>query len=174
VARAVVVGWSYGAFVAAHWASRNPARTVGAVLVEGAQPYDWFDESMEPGMRKLWKRIWWPMQLLRPFGMAPRMTADQLADSNIEVGKIARERDLGPVLDSITVPARYVVASGESFGSQGGHERIRASLPAVTARNPNIRISAKVASNHGSILRKDYRAIAEAVREVAALDHEGN
>src|SRR5918994_593764 len=96
VARAVVVGWSYGAFVAAHWASRNPARTVGAVLVEGAQPYDWFDESMEPGMRKIWKRIWWPMQLLRPFGMAPRMTGDQLADSNIEVGKIARERDLGP------------------------------------------------------------------------------
>ncbi|MEV0168084.1 alpha/beta fold hydrolase [Nonomuraea fuscirosea] len=174
VARAVVVGWSYGAFVAAHWASRNPARTVGAVLVEGAQPYDWFDESMEPGMRKLWKRIWWPMQLLRPFGMAPRMTADQLADSNIEVGKIARERDLGPVLDSIAVPARYVVASGESFGSQGGHEQTRASLPAVTARNPNIHISAKVAGNHGSILRKDYRAIAEAVREVAALDHEGN
>jgi pimeloyl-ACP methyl ester carboxylesterase len=171
VARAVVVGWSYGAFVAAHWASRNPARTVGAILVEGAQPYDWFDDSMESGMRKIWKRIWWPMQLLRPFGLAPRMTADQLADSNIEVGKIARERDLGPVLDSITVPTRYVVASGESFGSQGGHETIRASLPAVTARNPNIQISAKVASNHGSILRKDYRAIAEAVREVAALDH---
>lgn len=77
-ARAVVVGWSYGTFVAAHWASRDPARTVGAVLVDGAQPYDWFDESMEPGMRKIWKRIWWPMQLLRPFGMAPRMTADQL------------------------------------------------------------------------------------------------
>ncbi|MEJ3653316.1 alpha/beta hydrolase [Actinomycetes bacterium KLBMP 9759] len=174
VARAVVVGWSYGAFVAAHRASRYPARTVGAVLVDGAQPYDWFDESMEPGMRKMWKRIWWPMQLLRPFGMAPRMTGDQLADSNIEVGLIARERDLGPVLDSITVPTRYVVASGESFGSRGGHERIRASLHAVTARNPNIRISAKVPSNHGSILRKDYRAVAEAVREVAALDHEGN
>jgi hypothetical protein len=39
----------------------------------------------------------------------------------------------------------------------------------VTARNPNIRISAKVASNHGAILRKDSPAIAEAVREVAAL-----
>ena len=49
VARAVVVGWSYGAFVAAHWASRHPARTVGAVFVEGARPHDWFEESMEPG-----------------------------------------------------------------------------------------------------------------------------
>jgi hypothetical protein len=39
----------------------------------------------------------------------------------------------------------------------------------VTARNPNIRISAK-ASNRGAILRKDFRAIAEAVRGVAALE----
>ena len=48
--------------------------------------------------------------------------------------------------------------------------RIRTSLDGVTARNPNIKISAKVASKHGAILRKDFRAIAEAVREVAALD----
>jgi len=39
----------------------------------------------------------------------------------------------------------------------------------VTARNPDIKVSAKVASNHGAILRKDFRAIAEAVREVAGL-----
>jgi len=37
----------------------------------------------------------------------------------------------------------------------------------VTERNPNIRISAKVPSNHGAILRKDFRAIAAAVREIA-------
>ena len=40
----------------------------------------------------------------------------------------------------------------------------------MTARNPNIKVSAKVASDHGAILRKDFRAIAEAIREVAALD----
>ncbi|MGP4021607.1 hypothetical protein [Saccharopolyspora sp. 5N708] len=40
----------------------------------------------------------------------------------------------------------------------------------MTARNPNIKIHARVASNHGAILRKDFRAVAEAVREVAALD----
>jgi hypothetical protein len=104
----------------------------------------------------------------------PRMTAGQQADSNIELGRLSRERELGPVLGNITVPARYVVASGTSFGSRGDEqERIRASLDAVTARNPNIRISAKVASNHGALLRKDFPAIAKAVREVAALDREG-
>jgi hypothetical protein len=64
-----------------------------------------------------------------------------------------------------------VVASGTSFGSRGDEqERIRTSLEAVTARNPYIKVSEKVASNHGAILRKDFRTIAEAVREVDALD----
>ncbi|UNO38915.1 alpha/beta hydrolase [Streptomyces sp. MST-110588] len=170
VDRVLVVGWSYGAFVAAHWAGRNPGRSVGAVLVEGAQPYDWLTEELEQGIRKAFRRWRWVMPLLRPTGLTPRMTADQMADSNIELGQLACAQELGPVLDGITVPTRYVVASGESFGSQGGHEQIRTSLPAVTERNPNIRIHAKVPSNHGAILRKDFRAVAEAVREVAAID----
>jgi pimeloyl-ACP methyl ester carboxylesterase len=168
VDRALVVGWSYGANVAAHWASRNPDRAVGAVLVDGAFPYDWLDEAMEQRIRKLFKRMSWFLPLVRPTGLAPRMTAEQQADSNIELGKLSRERELGPVLDAITVPTRYVVASGTSLGSKGDEqERIRTSLDSVTARNPNIRIGAKVASNHGALLRKDFRLIAEAVRKVA-------
>jgi hypothetical protein len=64
-----------------------------------------------------------------------------------------------------------VFASGASLGSKGDEqERIRASVDQVVERNPNIKISAKVASNHDHILKKDYRAIAEAVRDVATLD----
>ena len=174
VDRALLVGWSYGAYVAAHWASRNPDRAVGTVLVDGAYPYDWLDEAMEQRIRRLFRRMSWFMPLLRPTGLAPRMTAEQQADSNIELGVISRERELGPVLDNITVPVRYVVASGTSFGSRGDEqEKIRTSLDAVTARNPNIKVSAKVTSNHGALLRKDFSAIAGAVREVAALDRAG-
>lgn len=173
VDRPVLVGWSYGAYVGAHWASRNPERAAGAVLVDGAQPFDWMDEAMERRIRKLFKRMGWFMPLLRPTGLVPRLTADQQADSNIELGWISREGALGPVLDDITVPVRYVLASGTSFGSKGDEqERIRAGLDPVFERNPNIRLSAKVASNHGAILRKDFHAVAEAVREVAALDRE--
>ncbi|MEU0900679.1 alpha/beta fold hydrolase [Streptomyces massasporeus] len=170
VDRALLVGWSYGAVVAAHWAGRNPDRTVGAVLVDGAFPYDWLDDAMEQRIRKLFRRMGWVLPLLRPTGLAPRMTAEEQADSNIELGRLSRARELGPVLDGITVPVRYVVASGTSFGSRGDEqERIRTSLEAVTARNANID-SVKVAGNHGAILRKDFPAIAAAVREVAALD----
>ncbi|MFF5251363.1 alpha/beta fold hydrolase [Streptomyces leeuwenhoekii] len=168
VERALVVGWSYGAVVAAHWAGRNPERALGAVLVDGAFPHDWLDEAMELRIRKLFRRMSWFLPLLRPTGLAPRMTAEQQAESNIELGRLSRERELGPVLDGITVPVRYVVASGTSFGSRGDEqERIRISLDAVTSRNSHIR-STRVASNHGAILRKDFPAVAGAVREVAA------
>ncbi|MFF3430522.1 alpha/beta fold hydrolase [Streptomyces sp. NPDC002602] len=173
VDRALVVGWSYGAFVGAHWAARNPDRCLGAVLVDGAQPYDWLTEEMEQGIRRFFKRTSWIMPLLRPTGLTPRMSAEQMANSNIEVGRLARERELGPVLDNITVPVRYVLASGRSFGSKGDEqERIRAGLDPVFERKSNIRLGAKVSSNHGAILRKDFPAIAAAVREVIAPDHD--
>ncbi|MFE9190683.1 alpha/beta fold hydrolase [Micromonospora sp. NPDC007208] len=174
VDQAVLVGWSYGAVVAAHWANRNPERALGVVLVDGAFPHDWLDEAMAQRIRKMFRRMNLFMPLLRPTGLTPRMNADQMADSNIELGELSRERELGPVLDAITVPVRYVVASGTSLGSRGDEqEQIRASLDAVTARNPNITIGAKVASNHGAILKKDFRAVAEAVRGVAAPHPEG-
>ncbi|RAO03925.1 Haloalkane dehalogenase [Micromonospora saelicesensis] len=174
VARAVVVGWSYGAVVGAHWANRNPERALGAVLVDGAFPHDWLDEAMAQRIRKMFRRMNLFMPLLRPTGLTPRMNADQMADSNIELGELSRERELGPVLDAINVPVRYVVASGTSLGSRGDEqEQIRTSLDAVTARNPHITIEAKVASNHGAILKKDFRAVAKAVRGVAAPHREG-
>ncbi|MCG5469815.1 alpha/beta fold hydrolase [Micromonospora sp. LAH09] len=174
VDRALVVGWSYGAVVGAHWASRNPKRALGAVLVDGAFPHDWLDEAMAQRIRTMFRRMNLFMPLLRPTGLTPRMNAEQMADSNIELGRLSRERELGPVLDTITVPVRYVVASGTSLGSRGDEqEKIRASLDAVTARNPHIQIAAKVTSNHGAILKKDFRTVAEAVREVAASHHGG-
>ncbi|MFI6562179.1 alpha/beta fold hydrolase [Streptomyces sp. NPDC050534] len=170
VDRALVVGWSYGAFVGAHWTARNPERTVGAVMVDGAFPYDWLDEAMEQRIRKQFRQWGRFLPLLRPTGLTPRMNADQMADCNIELGRLSRESELAPVLDAITVPVRYVVASGTSLGSRGDEqERIRTGLDAVTARNPHIKVSAKVASNHGALLKKDAPAIATAVREVATL-----
>ncbi|GAB2570432.1 hypothetical protein Aab01nite_06060 [Paractinoplanes abujensis] len=174
VDRALLVGWSYGAVVAAHWAARNPGRTVGAVLVDGAFPYDWLDDAMEKRIHTLFGRLRLIAPVLRLAGLMPRMTARQQAESNIELGRLSRTEALGPVLDTLTVPARYVVASGTSFGSRNDEqERIRAGLDAVMTRNSHIRLSAKVSSNHGALLRRDYRAVASAVREVAVTDREG-
>ncbi|WP_429455051.1 alpha/beta fold hydrolase [Nocardia sp. GP40] len=175
VDRALVVGWSYGAFVASHWAARNPQRALGAVLVEGAEPYDWLDDAMEARIRRLFKLLSPVTTLLRPTGLTPRLPAAQQAECNIELGKISRAANLGPVLDSITVPTRYVLASGASFGSHGDEqEKIRAATDAVVARNPHIKVSAKVASNHDHILRKDFRAVADAVRAVAGAEIRGS
>lgn len=168
VDRAVVVGWSYGALVAAHWVQRHQDRTIGAVLVDGAYPDDWLDEAMERRIRKLFRRMALLTFVLRPTGLTPRMTPAEQAASNIELGKRSRKRELQPLLDQIEVPTRYVVASGRSFGSRGDEqEQIRTSLDEVTARNLNIRVATKVASNHGAILKKDYGAVAETVRRIS-------
>ncbi|AEV85920.1 alpha/beta hydrolase [Actinoplanes sp. SE50] len=169
VARPLLVAWSYGAVVAAHWASLHPERTSGLVLVDGAFPYDWLDDAVEQRIRKLFRRINRCAPVLRPFGLLPRMSAEQQAESNIELGRLSRVAELGPVLDGITVPVRYVVASGTSLGSKGDEqEQIRTSLEQVLVRNPNIEVSAKVPSNHGAILRRNAAEVAAAVREVAA------
>lgn len=174
ITKVLVVGWSYGAFVAAHWAGRNPDRCLGAVLVDGAQPYDWLNEAMQTRIRKLFRRLKPIVWLLRPTGITPRMSAAEMAEINIELGQIASIKKLMPVMDNIKVPTRYVLASGASFGSKGDEqEQIREGVNAVVERNPNIKISAKVSSNHDAILKKDFRAVANAVREVAAGDKRG-
>ncbi|MFF9315819.1 hypothetical protein ACF1BS_33595 [Streptomyces sp. NPDC014748] len=52
-------------------AARNPERTLGAVLVDGAFPYDWLDEAIKQRIRELFRRLSWFMPLLRPTGLAP-------------------------------------------------------------------------------------------------------
>jgi hypothetical protein len=96
------------------------------------------------------------------------MSAEQQANSNIEIGVISRERELCPVLDRIARPTRYVVASG----NDRDRELCRPSADAAAAGNANIRVSAKVLSSHDSILRKDSPAVVAAIRDVAALGRE--
>jgi pimeloyl-ACP methyl ester carboxylesterase len=169
VDRPLLVGWSYGALVGVQWASRNPDRAMGVVGVDGPYPTGWTDEASHEEIRKLFRRIGWLLPLARPFGLSARFSAAQHAEVNIEIHGI--HAALEPVLDDLTVPVRYVVASGEALGSRDDlQEQMRATLDPVLARNPNLKVSAKVGSNHGSILRQDSAAVAAAVREIAALE----
>lgn len=167
VERPLLVGWSYGAFVAAHWADRNPDRVSGVVVVDAA-PVGLTGEDGRERIRHLFRRMRFFLPLARPLGLAARMTADEHADVNIELNEIAAAS--APVFGRLTCPVRFVLATGGNLGASGEEmEGARAAIDPVLARNPNARISAKVASNHSHILRKDFRAVAEAVRETAAL-----
>ena len=64
---------------------------------------------------------------------------------------------------------RYVLATGGNLGSSREEmNQVRAALDPVLDQNPNLQVSAKVAVNHGSIVRKGDRAIASAVRVTSA------
>ncbi len=104
------------------------------------------------------------------FGLGARMSADQHADVGIDANEMAAASV--PVLSRLTCPVRFVLATGDSMGSEAGEmEEGRKVLDEVLAANPNVTLSAKVASNHSKILRKDSPAVAQAVRELDEVRH---
>lgn len=164
VDRSLLVGWSYGAALAVHWAARNPDRVAGVVSVDGAVPWGLTGEDNRERIQQIFRRMRFFLPMGRPLGLTARMTARQHADVNIEINEICAA--LEPTLDSLTCPVRYVLATGANLGGgEGEMEQMRASLDPVLRRNPNLRVTAKVTSNHTQILRKDFRAVAAAVRE---------
>lgn len=171
VDRPVLVGWSYGAALAVHWADRNPDRVTGVVAVDGAVPFGLTGEANRERIQRAFRMMRWGLPLARPFGLAASMSAAQHAEVNIEINEVCAA--IEPVLERLSCPVRYVLGSGTSLG--GGAEemqKMRASLVPVLRRNSNLCVSAQVGSNHTQILRKDFRAVAAAVREVAELDRE--
>ncbi|MEV0110758.1 alpha/beta fold hydrolase [Nocardia sp. NPDC050799] len=171
VDRPLLVGWSYGAALAVHWADRNPHRIAGVVSVDGAVPWGYTGEEGRETIRRLWRRMRLFLPLVRPFGMSASMSAAQHAEVNIEINEVCAA--LEPVLDRLACPVRYILATGANLGGGAEEmEQMRASLDPVLRRNPNLRVSAKVGSNHTQILRKDFRAVAAAVRQTAAV-HDG-
>ncbi|MBL1073127.1 alpha/beta fold hydrolase [Nocardia sp. 2] len=169
VRRAIIVGWSYGALLAVHWADRNPDRVIGVVSVDGAMPYGLTGEEGREQIRKLFRRMRFLMPVARPLGLAARMSADQHAEINIEANEL--HAALAPLLERASHPVRYVLATGSNLGgSEEVMAAVRASLDPVLEHNPRIVVSARVPSNHSHLLRKDFRAVAEAVRASAAAD----
>src|SRR5215831_11103323 len=162
----LLVGWSAGAVLAWHWADRNPDRVMGVVCVD-AFPAGLTGEEARDRVRKMFRGWRLLLPIAARLGLAARMTADQHADFGIELNEIGAASV--PVLDRLTCPVRFVMATGDSLGTRDGEmEHGRAVLDPVLARNRNLEVSAKVASNHTKILRNDSAAVAQTVRELAA------
>ncbi|RMI33009.1 alpha/beta fold hydrolase [Nocardia stercoris] len=165
--KVILVGWSYGALVAVHWADRNPDRVAGVVSADGAMPWGFTDQENLDRIRAMFAKMGPMMWLLRPLQLAARMTPDQHADVNIELNLLCAE--LAPVLDRLATPVRYVIATGANLGAaEEEMAAVRKSLEPCLAANPNLIVSSRVASNHSKILAKDFHAVAEAIRETAA------
>ena len=117
VDRPLLVGWSYGGILAWHWADRYPDRLVGAVCVD-AFPIGLTGEAGQARIRTLFRRMRLLFPLAARLGLAARMTADQHAEVNIEINEISAA--CGPLLERLTCPVRFVLATGKSLGNKGG------------------------------------------------------
>jgi len=109
----------------------------------------------------------WGLPLARRVGLAASMSAAQHAEVNIEINEVCAT--LEPVLVRLSCPVGYVLASGSNLGGGAEEmEQMRASLNPVLRRNPNLVVCARAKSNHTQVLRKDFQAVAAAVRQTAA------
>ncbi|MFF9642853.1 alpha/beta fold hydrolase [Kitasatospora aureofaciens] len=168
VQRAVLVGWSYGAMVAVHYADRHPERVLGAVSVDGAMPVEPLDEAAQARIRGLFRRLSPLFPVCRRLGLAARMSAAQHAEINLELIGLSAPALLRPVFDRLTVPVHYVLGTGGNLGAdEGTIEGLRTVITGIAADSPNIRIAAKVPSNHSKILRKDHRTVAATIHALA-------
>ncbi|MGW7533047.1 alpha/beta fold hydrolase [Amycolatopsis sp. NPDC054798] len=164
VEQPLLAGWSYGGILAWHWTDRHPDRVAGSVIVD-AFPVGLTGEAGHERIRKTFRRYRLLLPIAARFGLGARMSADEHADINIELNEIAAASV--PVLERATRPVKFVLASGDSLGSEAGEmEEGRKVLDRILAANPNVTLSAKVASNHSKILSKDSPAVARAIREL--------
>ena len=161
----ILVGWSYGAILAVHWAHKFPNGASAIVAVDGAVPYGLTGEKTKQRIYKLFNRIKWILPFVAPFGLAAKMTAKQHAEINIEINEISAK--LEPILLSIEIPVRYILASGASRGGEEHEfEEMRESLTPLLSKNDNLRIEKKVKGNHEKILAKDYKEISNAIAKL--------
>ncbi|WP_225000428.1 alpha/beta fold hydrolase [Cesiribacter sp. SM1] len=171
IEKPILVGWSYGAILAVHWAKRYPKGASGIVAVDSAVPYGLTGDESKARIYKLFNRIKWILPFIAPFGLAARMTAKQHAEINIEINEISAK--LEPILLTIGIPVRYLLASGASRGGEE-HEfkAMRESLTPLLTKNLNLKVDVQVESNHEKILSKDYIAIANSIDKLAnELNH---
>jgi pimeloyl-ACP methyl ester carboxylesterase len=69
VDRPILVGWSYGAALAMHWADRNPGRVLGVVSVDAGVPYGITGEEARERIRRLFRSMRWLLPVARPLGL---------------------------------------------------------------------------------------------------------
>ena len=146
-------------------------RALGAALVDGAYPYDWLDEAMEQRIRKLFRRLGWFMPLLRPTGLTPRMNAEQMANLQHRARRDRPRARAGPRAGQHHRPGAVCGCFGGRT-RKGGGGRTDTYQPRWGDRSQpehQDQCEGRRQTRWRSCARTSA-AIAEAVREVAALD----
>lgn len=162
IEKPILVGWSYGAILAVHWVYNNPNIASGIVAIDSAVPFGLTGDAAKERIYKLFNKIKLVLPIASFFGLAARMSAKKHAEINIEINEISAS--LEPVLLKMQIPVRYILANG---ASRGGEEEefkaMRESINPLLIKNQNLKISAKLASNHENILSKEFKAIAKTI-----------
>jgi proline iminopeptidase len=150
IERPVVLGWSFGGMVAMAYAARHPPRVAGLVL-QSTRPrldvdglVDAFRRRGGDDAAEVARRYWSEggLEALTAYGTAcaplygpSQADPDELARGSFNIdllsdpGRVLRDVDLRPELNSITCPTLVIVGDEDPWGSIDAANEIVASLP---------------------------------------------
>ncbi len=161
----ILVGWSYGATIAARFAAQHPAQVGGLVLIDGAYPITMFDEAGKEKVRAQFRRLGWMMRILAALGRSARMSPAQSADVVIEMDAVNGE--LRSDFAALDCPTHFVVGTGGHSGATEAEMRtVRAAVADAVARNPRVSVFATVPYKHTQILNKAPDTVVAAIEDV--------
>ena len=165
IERPILIGWSYGATIAARYAAHSSEPVGGLVLIDGAYPIAMLDEGGKEKVRSQFRRLGWVMRILAAVGRSARMSPAESADVVIEMDAVNGE--LGPDFASLECPTVFVVGTGAHSGATEAEMRTApaASVEAV-AINPRVSVFATTPHKHTQILSKASDTVVAAIEDV--------
>ncbi|MFB4275155.1 alpha/beta fold hydrolase [Nonomuraea sp. MTCD27] len=163
--RPILVGWSHGATMGVRYATENPDRVGGLVLVDGAYPIRMFDEAGKERVRTQFKRLAWLMRIAALLGRSARMSPAETARVVIEMDALNGEFEAD--FAAMRCPVAFAVASGAHSGStEEENARMRAAVARATAANELVTVYATAPCNHVQVIAKDAGLVAGAIEDV--------
>jgi pimeloyl-ACP methyl ester carboxylesterase len=165
IERPILVGWSHGATIAVRYATQDPARVAGLVLIDGAFPIAMFDEAGKEKVRAQFRRLRWIMRILAAVGRSARMSPTESADVVIEMDAV--NGALGPDFAKLECPTVFVVGTGGHPGATDEEMRtVRAAVTDAEQRNERVSVFATTPHKHTQILTKAPDTVVAAIEGV--------
>ncbi|WP_345151783.1 alpha/beta hydrolase [Nonomuraea rubra] len=137
----VLVGYSLGADLAVHHASRHPGTVAGLVLIDGANPTPepFISESVLPQFRAMWDDLAAQQETQRGTARQVLLTGRQILDLNLEIdtirsGILDQYRKIDRPIHMIMSTAMAGVDHAQSFNRnwRAGVERLVREQPHIT------------------------------------------
>ena len=161
----ILVGWSFGAAVAAMYVATHANDVSGLLLIDGAYPTAQLTEDEKEKVLHTFQKIRFILPILTRFGKMARMSAHQAANINIELHDICGK--IESAYDNIYCPTYFICALKSSMGhTEDQINKKLISIELLKKNHQNISIFKTLPCTHMEIISKYPGTIIDAITDL--------